>query len=134
MTERKYCKISVAFFCLMISYSSFSQSKNDTQNINVVTNSEPVYPKGDQELYMEVMNKTKYPEEAKKSYAEGEVTLSFDVKTDSTVSNVIIISGVGHGVDEEVKKLIEKLKFAPAIQNGKPVKMSTMYTFPVKAH
>jgi TonB family protein len=123
------------FLSFVISSSVYSQqTKSDTQNRPVITNSEPAYPKGDQALYIEVMNNTKYNEESKKSYVEGEVTLSFDVKPDSTVSNIIIISGVGHGVDEEVKKLIEKIKFSPAIQNGKAIKMNTMYTFPVKAH
>lgn len=110
------------------------QLQKDTQNKEVITNNEPSYPKGDQALYIEVMNNTKYPDEAKKSYIEGEVTLSFDVRPDSIVANIVIISGVGHGVDEEVKKLIEKMKFSPAVQNGKAVKMNTIYTFPVKAH
>jgi TonB family protein len=122
----------LTFIFLLIGCSAFSQS--DPQNKKVVTNSEPAYPKGEQALYTEVLYNLKYPEEAKKKYVEGEVMISFDVKPDSTVSNIIIISGVGNGVDEELKKYIEKLRFAPAIQNGKPVKMNTMYTFPVKAH
>jgi TonB family protein len=120
--------------CLFVfSSAAFAQS-TDTQNRKVVTNSEPAYPKGEQALYTEVLYNVNYPDAAKKKFVEGEVTLSFDVKADSSVANVMVISGVGNGVDEEVKKYIEKLKFAPAIQNGKPVKMSTMYTFPVKAH
>lgn len=120
---------------LMSSTDVFCQElKKDSQNREVITSSEPSFPKGDQALYIEVMSNTKYPDEAKKRYIEGEVTLSFDVRPDSIASNIIIISGVGYGIDEEVKKLIEKLKFSPAIQNGKPVKMNTMYTFPVKAH
>jgi TonB family protein len=119
-------------FLIVLASSVFSQT--DTQNRKVITNAEPEYPKGEQALYTEVLYNIKYPEEAKKKYIEGEVTLSFDVKADSTVSNVIVISGVGNGIDEEVKKYIEKLKFSPAVQNGKAVKMNTMYTFPVKAH
>lgn len=126
-------KYFLTCFLMIFTFVMFAQEKKD-QNMKVVTDSEPLYPKGEQALYMEVMYKTKYPEEAIKKYVEGQVTLSFDVKTDSTVSNVIVISGVGNGVDEEVKKLVEKLKFAPAVQNGVRVKMNTMYTFPVKAH
>ncbi len=107
---------------------------SDPQNIKVETDSEPTYPKGEQALYQEVYMNTKYPEDSKKKYIEGEVTLSFDVKTDSTITNVLIISGVGNGVDEAVKSYVEKLKFAPGVQNGMKIKMNTMYTFPVKAH
>jgi len=127
-------KILGCLFLLVSAGVAAQEKAGDPQNMKVVTNSEPAYPKGDPALYTEVMNTINYPEAAKKKYVEGEVTLSFDVKADSTVANVIIISGVGNGVDEEVKKLVEKLKFSPGLQNGKAVKMSTMYSFPVKAH
>lgn len=121
--------------CILLLSASFSFSQSaDPQNKKVITNSEPVYVKGEQALYTEVMYNIHYSEEAKSKYLEGEVTIGFDVKPDSTVSNVSVISGVGYGVDEEIKKYIEKLKFVPAVQNGRKVKMSTMYTFPVKAH
>lgn len=127
-------KIIYSLFISFFFFSAHAQKGNDAQNMKVITNSEPVFPKGDLALFAEVMYDTPYPEAAIKKYVEGEVTLSFDVKTDSTVSNIVLISGVGSGVDEEVKKMIAKLKFAPAIQNGISVKMNTMYSFPVKAH
>ena len=120
------------FFLSFISTSVFSQA--DKQNIQVITNTEPAFPKGDNALYTYVYMNLKYSEESKKKYVEGEVTLSFDVKPDSTVTNATVISGVGYGVDEEVKKLIQTLKFSPGVQNGTVIKMNTMYTFPIKAH
>lgn len=125
-------KLILLLVLIFFSIVGFSQA--DKQNIKVVTNSEPAYPKGDQELYNYVFSNINYSEEAKKKYLEGEVMLSFDVKTDSTVTNVIVISGVGLGVDEEVKRIVQKLKFAPGKQNGIVIKMNTMYTFPIKAH
>lgn len=128
-------KIFLVLISSVFSIIAFAQSTIvDKQNSIVVTNTEPSYPKGDNELYMYIMYNVNYSEESKKKYIEGEVTLSFDVKADSTVSNIVLISGVGYGVDDEVKKLIQKSKFIPAVQNGFPVKMNTMYSFPVKAH
>lgn len=119
----------------LFSVSGFTQeTKTDKQNKQVVTDTEPTFPKGDNELYQYVLYNLSYSEESKKKYIEGEVTLSFDVKADSTVSNIMLISGVGYGIDDEVKKLIGKLKFLPGVQNGFPIKMNTMYSFPVKAH
>ncbi len=112
--------------------NGFAQA--DKQNIKVVTNTEPAFPKGDNALFTFVYMNLKYSDESKKKYVEGEVTLSFDVKADSSVTNTVIISGVGYGVDEEVKRLIQTLKFSPGFQNGTAIKMNTMYTFPVKAH
>jgi len=128
-------KKNLLLIFLMFSIVGFAQqSKTDKQNSVVITNTEPSFPKGDNELYTYVLYTINYSEESKKKYIEGEVTLSFDVKADSTVSNIILISGVGYGIDDEVKKLIQNLKFIPAVQNGIPVKMNTMYSFPVKAH
>lgn len=124
----------IILLLVLVSFSFIGFSQTDKQNITVITNTEPVFPKGDQELYNYVFSNINYSEEAKKKYLEGEVTLSFDVKTDSTVANMVVISGVGYGVDEEVKRIVQKLKFAPAKQNGMLVKMNTMYTFPIKAH
>lgn len=119
----------------LFSISGFAQeTKPDKQNKQVVTDTEPSFPKGDNELYQYVLYNLNYSEESKKKYIEGEVTLSFDVKADSTVSNMVLISGLGYGIDDEVKKLIGKLKFIPGVQNGFPIKMNTMYSFPVKAH
>jgi TonB family protein len=119
----------VSFFCFT---SCFSQT--DKQNIKVVKDTEPSFPKGDNALYSYVLYNLNYSVESKIKYVQGEVTISFDVKQDSTVSNAIVISGVGFGVDEEVKRLIQTLKFSPGVQNGTVVKMNTMYSFPVKAH
>ena len=104
------------------------------QNNKPIADSEPTYPKGDNALYQKILMNIPYSDEAKNKYVQGEVMLSFDVMADSTVANVIIISGVGYGIDEEVKKLILSSKFNPGVQNGSVVKMNTMYTFPVKAH
>lgn len=104
------------------------------QNSKVVTNSEPAYVGGDDALYTYMYFNLKFSEEAKSKNITGDVTISFDVKTDSTTTNIIILNGLGYGIDEEIKKIISILKFIPAKQNGIPVRMNTMYTFPVKAH
>lgn len=126
-------KILFASF-LVCFFSALSMAQTDKQNMKVQTDSEPMYPKGDQALYTEILTTLHYPEEAVKKYVEGDITVSFDVKPDSTVNNILIIKGVGYGVDEELKKKLATLKFAPAVQNGMKVRMNTMYTFPVKAH
>ncbi len=114
--------------------SAQERSGSDPQNMKVTTTREPYYAKGEQALYNEVLMGIKYSDEAKKKYLEGEVMMSFDVLADSTVSNVKIISDPGYGVGDEVKNYVLKLKFVPALQMNKPVKMKVMMNFPIKAH
>jgi TonB family protein len=110
-----------------------AQEKTDKQNMQVTTQ-DAFYPKGEQALYTYIMYNTNYSQEAIKNYVTGNVELSFDVMPDSTVKNVKIIDDVGYGVGDAVKKMVEQLKFAPAIQMGMRVRMNLIMDFPVKAH
>ena len=122
--------LTAILFCSLM----YAQDSNDPQNIKVVTTQEPSYPAGEQELFKYVLMNVKYSDEAKKKYVEGEVMMSFWVNTDSTITNAKVISGIGYGIDEEVKRVVEGLKFSPGMQNGKARKMQAIMTFPVKAH
>ena len=125
------------YFALLILQPLFGKSQTttkDPQNITMKPTRDPEYPKGEKVLYQEVLMNLKYSDEAIKKYVEGVVSLSFEVKTDSTISNCIVLSKVGYGIDEAVKKYVEKLKFSPGMMNGTKVKMTTNMDFPVKAH
>jgi TonB family protein len=126
---------TITFLCHFVNAQSQNKEPyNDKQNIAVVTEQEPFYPKGDMELYKYVLHAVKYSEEAKQKFVEGEVMLSFDVLPDSTVNNTNVISGVCCGINEEVQRVVKELKFAPAMQNGIKIRMNVMMNFPVKAH
>jgi TonB family protein len=131
-------KLSLVIIALLYHFiDAQAQNKepyNDKQNMAVVTEQEPFYPKGDIELYKFVLNAVKYSDEAKQKFIEGEVMLSFDVLADSTINNVNVISGVCCGINEEVQRVVKELKFAPAMQNGIKMRMNVMMNFPVKAH
>ena len=105
----------------------------DKQNMQVTTQ-DAFYPKGEQALYTYIMYNTKYSQEAINNHVTGNVELSFDVMPDSSAKNVKVISDVGYGVGDAVKKLLEQLKFAPAIQMGMKVRMNLIMDFAVKAH
>ena len=74
---------------------------------------------GIKKLYSEI----KYPEMARKAEIEGKVFVEFIVNEQGEVENPIILRGIGGGCDEEVLRVIKKMKFTPGIQNGKFVKV-----------
>lgn len=135
-------KVALIVFLLSVQciwHTTFAQqntekpSYSDSQNMTVIQQ-DAFYPQGEQALYNYVMSNVKYSEEAKKIYLSGVVSLGFDVMPDSSVANVKIISNPGYGIGEEVKKIVEKLKFAPAMMMGVKVKSSLIMDFPIKAH
>ena len=105
---------------------------DDPQNMDVVVEQDAHYPAGEQMLYQYIYNNIKYPKKTKGKTIIGEVFLSFNVETDSTVTDISVISGAGYGIDEEVVRVLKSLKFAPSIQNGVQIKMNLMLSIPIR--
>lgn len=72
-----------------------------------------------------------YPELAHKAGVEGTVVAHFMVDEDGTVSHVEIVRGIGAGADEEVARMLESTRFAPARRQRQPtsVRMETVVEF-----
>lgn len=70
-----------------------------------------------------------YPEMARKAGIEGRVFLQFIVNERGEVENPRVVRGIGGGCDEEALKAIQKAKFKPGLQRGRPVRVQ--YNLPV---
>jgi protein TonB len=74
-----------------------------------------------------------YPASARQHGIEGDVTVGFTVKPDSTLSNFKIIDGIGSGCDEEAIRLLKQGPgWVPRISNGKPVSSEVIYKVPFR--
>jgi protein TonB len=102
-------------------------------NFQIVQQQKAHYPKGDVALQEYFNLNLKYPQEALDKRVYGEVMLSYDVNPDSTVSDVVVLSGVGYGVDEEVARMVKSMKFAPAVSNGVVIRSTMILSINVKA-
>ena len=102
-------------------------------NFDVNTNREAQYYEGDQKLYEHMFYNLKYSDEARAAKVIGQVMVSFKVQPDGSVTDMHVVSGVGHGIDEEIVKVLKDLKFLPAIQNGHKIASTLMMSFPVSA-
>ncbi len=117
--------------CILISLAGtalFAQG-----NFQVVQTQQAHYPKGDVALQEYFNINLKYPQAALDKRVYGSVMLSYDVMPDSSLSNIVVLSGVGYGVDEEVARLIGGLKFSPAVSNGVVIRSNMIITINVKA-
>lgn len=127
-------KIVLLVSVLKIAGLAFSQNYSDPQNMKVIVEQDAHFPKGEMALTQYIFKNINYSQEAKDNDIEGSVMVSFMVNPDSSVNNIVILSGLGFGIDDEVKRLLSELKFVPAIENGVPGKENIVYNFPVRAH
>lgn len=61
-----------------------------------------------------------YTEEAKQLKIQGEVTLQVRFGSDGKVEVLRVVTGLGHGLDEEAARVAERIQFKPAEKNGRP--------------
>ena len=71
----------------------------------------PVYPGGPAAMKQFVRENLKYPKEAFEKRIEGTVTLRYSIDHNGKVSDTHIVSGLGHGCDEEAVRIVSLFKF-----------------------
>jgi len=70
-----------------------------------------------------IQEKIVYPEIAKRAGVEGKVYVLAFVDESGTVTKTQLIKGIGAGCDEAALNAVQKTKFKPGKQRGKPVKV-----------
>ena len=73
-----------------------------------------------------IFHNLKFPAEAKEREIQGTVRLSFVVETDGSVSNIVVVTSVGGGCDNEAVRLLQETIWIPAEKNGKYVRSANM--------
>lgn len=116
----------------LFSFSLLAQDYSDPQNMNVSYNRDADYPGGINLLISDLWSQMEYTQEAIDALADGEIMVSFDVETDSTVTGVSIIMGMEYGINEEFERVLKTMKFTPALADGNLVKMNVMLTIPIR--
>jgi TonB family protein len=84
--------------------------------------SEPV-----QSTSVEVLSKPPvvYTSEARQLRVQGDVVLSVTFLANGQVVVNGVIQGLGHGLDEEARRVAQQIRFRPATNNGRPVDVTT---------
>jgi len=62
-----------------------------------------------------------YTEEARRLAVEGEVLIEVVFSASGQVRVVRVVRGLGHGLDEAALNAAQRIRFEPAVQNGRPV-------------
>jgi TonB family protein len=117
--------------CLLLFSAIAAQAQTEVndgthRNYEVKMTKEAEFPGGNQALYKSFAQRMQYPAEAKEKHITGDVMVAFFVEADSTTSEVRALRDLGGGLKQEAERLIKETKFAPAMQNGKPVRQQMM--------
>ena len=78
----------------------------------------PVFPGGSKAMKKVVQENLKYPAEALDKKIEGTVSLKYEIDHKGNVVEGQIISGLGHGCDEEAIRIVKLFKFEVGRNRG----------------
>jgi TonB family protein len=65
--------------------------------------------------------KAKYTEEARENITHGVITLNVVFRTDGSLSDIRVVTGLPYGLIERAIDAARKIRFEPAIKDGQPV-------------
>ena len=82
------------------------------------------------ELLEEV--KVPYPLEARRAGIEGTVRLLLVIDGEGRVTEAVVLSGPGHGLNEAAHEALVQFKFKPAAQGGRVVPAPIVYNYTFK--
>ncbi len=90
----------------------------------------PEFPGGEQAMFAYLGRTINYPRIALEYGIEGTVIVGFVIERDGSVSNVEVLRGMGHGLDEEAVRAIKSMPaWNPGRMGTQPVRVR--YTVPV---
>lgn len=102
---------------------SVSKASSDTSLIFTFAEKMPEYPGGDAELMRYIRSTMQYPQMEKDNHISGKVIIRFVIEKDGTVSNTTVVKSASPGIDREVMRVLKTMRFSPAMQQGKPVRV-----------
>jgi len=77
-------------------------------------------------LYRE---KAKYTEEARNNGVQGTVILSIVFNVNGKITDIKVVRGLPHGLNENAIEATKKIRFKPAVKDGKPVSVRGQLEF-----
>ena len=79
---------------------------------------------------LEVLSKppVQYTSEARQLKVQGDVVLRVTFLANGQVVVQGIVRGLGHGLDEEARRVAQQIRFRPATRDGRPVDLTTTIT------
>ncbi|MCC5932916.1 MAG: energy transducer TonB [Candidatus Cyclonatronum sp.] len=102
------------------------QAEEDENEIFVIVEQMPELIGGMAELQRQIV----YPEIARRAGIQGRVVVQFIIDEQGYVRSPVVVRSAGGGLDEAAIDAVQKIRFTPGMQRGRPVRVQ--YTLPVQ--
>ena len=100
-------------------------------SIYTVVEQAPQYPDGQEALLKYLAENIKYPDLARQNNIQGTVFVNFVVEPNGSISNVMILRGIGGGCDEEAMRVVKNMPdWTPGYNDGRAVRVR--YNIPIR--
>lgn len=103
---------------------SADRAETDTSPVFTIVEEMPSYPGGENAKNRFLAENINYPEIARNYFIQGTSYVQFIINRNGSVSDVLILRGIGGGCDEEAIRVVKMMpKWIPGKQNGKTVRV-----------
>jgi len=97
----------------------------------VIVEQMPQFPGGEKEMMNFIKSNLRYPVLAQEVGVSGTVIVNFVIDKNGSISNIVIVRGIGSGCDEEAIRVLKLMpKWTPGRQGGRTVRVS--YNLPFR--
>jgi TonB family protein len=119
------------FEALKVFYEYFSRNKIDSADLNADADENTATVTETNVTPLKILSRPRpsYTDRARRAGISGSVKLYVLFGANGKILNIIGISGLGYGLDEEAIKAARQIKFEPKTENGKPVSVVKMVIF-----
>ncbi len=104
--------------------------KTIKKTVSTTSDTKPEFPGGKPAFMNFLKNHIVYPDSAKAHNIAGQVIASFFINADGSVSDIMILKGLGDGISEGVVQSLKAMpRWKPATHNGKSIR--AQYKVPI---
>ncbi|MDO9257155.1 MAG: energy transducer TonB [Bacteroidales bacterium] len=110
---------------------SADRTETDTSPVFTIVEEMPSYSGGENARNRFLAENINYPEIAQNYFIQGTCYVQFIIDINGSVSDVLIVRGIGGGCDEEAIRVVKMMpKWKPGKQNGKNVRV--LFNMPIE--
>jgi TonB family protein len=101
-----------------------AEEENMAEEIFTVVEESPQYPGGEEAWQKYLAENFSYPQAAREASIQGTVYVSFVIEKDGSITEPVVLRGIGAGCDEEALRVIKQMpRWIPGKQRGKAVRV-----------